>query len=367
MKTYKIAILPWDGIGPEVMVEAERVLDKVGEKFNINFEKKSALIWGSAWPRYKNHFPDEVKEVCDWSDAVLFGSVWWPVDKQFEPQWKDCEKNSILAIRKYLWLKVNIRPSRVWPELSHLSVLKENKIPEQGLEIITFRELSGWLYFWEHTSYEEDWIRKARDVCEYDENTIRYITEFCFTSAKQSWKKIAIVDKANVLDTSRLWRIVVDEVSQNYPEVEKEYILVDNCAMQLVQRPEQFEYILTENLFGDILSDLTSTFAGSLGLLASASFSEKDFWLYEPSGGSAPDIAGKWVANPMAQILCVAMMLRHSFNMEEEAISIESAVNEVIKDWFRTGDIFRKLDWEKLVGSKEIGDEIIKRILKKWF
>ncbi len=362
MKTHKIAILPGDGIGPEVMDEAIKVLDKIWEKFQVNFEKNFWYIWGAWYEKYKNHFPEETKKIVDESEAVLFGSVWGPVDKQMEEKWKDCEKKSILGIRKHLDLVVNIRPARIWSELSHLSVLKEDKIPENWLNIITFRELSGGLYFGEHTTYTEDWVRKARDVCDYDENTIRYISEFCFKSAKNSWKKIAVVDKANVLDTSRLWRTVVDEVAKNYPEVKFEYVLVDSCAMHLVQKPEQFEYILTENLFGDILSDLTSTFSGSLGLLASASFSRKNFGLYEPSGGSAPDIAGKGIANPIAQILCVALMLRHSFGMEEAAVAIEKAVDETISAWFRTVDIYKELPWEKLVGTIEMWNEIKKRI-----
>jgi len=362
-KTYKIAILPWDGIGPEVCEQAVRVLDTVWEKFNINFEKNFGLIGGAWYEKYKNHFPEETKKIVDESDAVLFGSVWGPVDKQMEEKWKDCEKNSILGIRKHLGLVVNIRPARVWSELSHISVLKEEKIPANWLEIVTFRELSGGLYFGEHKTYEENWVRKASDICEYDENTIRYISEFCFKSAKLSGKKIAVVDKANVLDTSRLWRTVVDEVAKDFPEVKFEYVLVDSCAMHLVSKPEEFEYILTENLFGDILSDLTSTFSGSLGLLASASFSRNNFGLYEPSGGSAPDIAGKGIANPIAQILCVAMMLRYSFGIEQEARAIEKAVDETIASWFRTWDIYRKLEQEKLVGSKEITDEIIKKII----
>ena len=362
MKTYKIAILPWDWIWPEVCDEAVKVLDAIWEKFWINFKTEFWYIGGAWYEKYGEHFPEVTKKIVDNSDAVLFGSVGWPVDKQMEEKWNDCEKKSILGIRKHLGLVVNIRPARIWSELSHISVLKEEKIPENWLNIITFRELSGGLYFGEHTTYVENWIRKARDVCEYDENIIRYISEFCFKSASKSGKKIAVVDKANVLDTSRLWRTIVDEVAVDYPEVEFEYILVDSCAMHLVQKPENFEYILTENLFGDILSDLTSTFSGSLGLLASASFSKTNFGLYEPSGGSAPDIAGKGIANPIAQILCVGMMLRHSFWMEEAAKSIEKAVDKTISDWFRTGDIYRKMEWEKLVGTKEIGEEIIKRI-----
>ncbi len=362
MKTYKVAVLPGDGIGPEVCDEAIKVLDKIWELYNVNFEKKFGLIGWAAWPKYKNHFPDETKEVCDWSDGVLFGSVWGPVDAQFEPQWKDCERNSILAIRKYLGLTVNIRPSKVWSKLSHLSVLKAEKIPEKWLDIVTFRELSGGLYFGEHTMYEEDWVRKARDICNYDEETIRHIARFCFESAKQSGKKISVVDKANVLDSSRLWRIVVDEVAKDFPEVKYEYVLVDNCAMQLVKNPDWFEYILTENLFGDILSDLTSTFAWSLGLLASASFNKEGFGMYEPSGGSAPKYTGLNKINPIAQILCVAMMLRFSFGMEDAAVSVENAVNQAIDDGYRTYDIFRELEGEKKVGTKEMGDAIVERL-----
>ena len=362
MKNYKIAILPGDGIGPEVMEQAVRVIEKIEEKFGIKFEKKYGLIWWAAYDKYQNHFPEETKEICDNVDAVLFASVWGPVDAQDQPKWKDCEKNSILAIRKYLGLTVNIRPAKVWPALSHLSVLKKDKIPENGLEIVTFRELSAGLYFGLHRTYEENGIKKAQDVCDYDENTIRHITTFCFEAAKLSGKKIAVVDKANVLDTSRLWREVVNEVAKSYPEVNFEYVYVDNCAMQLVANPDKYEYILTENLFGDILSDLTSTFSGSLGLLSSASFSKTWFGLYEPSGGSAPDIAWKWIANPIAQILCVAMMLRYSFKEEEAAKAIENAIDETIKDGFRTGDIYRNLEWEKLVNTKEITDKILKRI-----
>ncbi len=360
--TYKIAVLPWDGIWPEVCVEALKVLEAVSKKYNFEYETKHALIGWAAWPKYKNHFPQDAKDVCDWSEAILYGSVGWPVDKQFEPQWLDAEKNAVLGVRKYLWLNVNIRPSRVWPKLAHLSVLKEEKIPEGWLEIVTFRELSGGLYFGKHSTYIENWERKAQDICDYDESTIRHIAEFCFKAASRSGKKIALVDKANVLDTSRLWRTVVEEVSEDYPEVELEKWLVDNCAMQLVKNPDWFEYILTENLFGDILSDLTSTFGGSMWLLASASFNIEGFWMYEPSGWSAPKYTGLNKINPIAQILCVAMMMRHSFKREDVALSIEGAVNKTIDDWYRTYDIYRELDWEKLVGTKEMGDTILQHL-----
>lgn len=364
MKTYKIAVLPGDWIWPEVCDEAIKVLKKIEELYEVKFELEYWLIGWAAWPKYKNHFPDETKKICDNSDAVLFWSVGWPVDKQFEPQWKDCERNSILAIRKYLWLTVNLRPSKVWWSLKHLSVLKEEKVPDSWIEIVTFRELSWWLYFWEHSSFVENWVRKARDICNYDEETIRHIAKFCFESAKKNNKKISVVDKANVLDTSRLWRIVVDEVALEFPDVEYEYVLVDNCAMQLVKNPDWFEYILTENLFWDILSDLTSTFAWSLWLLASASFSKSWFWLYEPSGWSAPKHAWKDKINPIAQIMCVSMMLRYSFSMIEAADCIEKAIDKTIDDWFRTYDLFRWFDWEKEIWTKQMWDEIVKRMGK---
>jgi len=362
MKTYRIALLPWDGIGPEVCDEAVKVLRKIESLSDVQFDINLGLIGGAAWDVHTSHFPEETKTLCDNSDAVLFWSVGWPVDEQFDEKWKDCERNSILAIRKYLWLTINLRPSKVWTKLKHLSVLKEEKIPDTWLEILTFRELSSGLYFGEHTMYEENGVRKARDICDYDEETIRHIARFCFESAKKQGKKISVVDKANVLDSSRLWRIVVDEVAKDFPEVKYEFVLVDNCAMQLVKNPDWFEYILTENLFGDILSDLTSTFAGSLWLLGSASFNKEGFWLYEPSGGSAPKYTGQNKINPLAQILCAVMMLRYSFGMEKEANLIEDAINKTIDAGYRTYDIYRALPWEILLGTKEMGVAIVKNM-----
>jgi len=355
---YKIAILPWDGIGPEVMKEAEKVLDKVSNKYNLKFEKKYGLIWWAAYDKYENHFPEETAKLVDTVDAVLFGSVWWPVNAQNEKKWKDCEKNSILGIRKYLNLWINIRPANVWQELAHLSVLKKEFIPENGVEIVVFRELSWWIYFWEHKTFEENGQKKAIDVAEYDEKTIENITRFTFESAQKNNKKVTVVDKANVLDTSRLWREVVDKVAKDFPQVEYEYMYVDNCVAQVVAKPETFEYILTENMFGDIVSDLTATFAWSLGLLPSSSFNNNGFGLYEPSGWSAPDIAGQWIANPIAQILCVSMMLRYSFSEIDGANDIENAVKQAIKSGYRTKDIYRGLEWEKLVSTEQMWDII---------
>lgn len=360
--SHKIALLPGDGIGEEVCAEAVKVLQKIAEKFDHTFEIKHGLIGGAAWDVHKSHFPDETKQLCDWSDAVLFGSVGGPVEEQDTEKWLNCERESILAIRKYLGLTVNLRPAKVFPELAHLSVLKKEKVPENGLEILMFRELSEGLYFGEHTTWEEDGQKKARDICDYSEDTIRFIAEFAFKASKQSNKKLASVDKANVLDTSRLWREVVDGVAKNYPEVEYEHWLVDNCAQQLVKNPDWFEYVLTENLFGDILSDLTSTFPGSLGLLASASFNREGFGLYEPSGGSAPKRANQNIINPIAQILCVAMMLRHSFGMEIEAVAIENAVQQTIRDGYRTYDLYRELAGETKVGTDQMGDLICERV-----
>ncbi len=363
MTEYKIALLPGDGIGPEVCDEAVKVLQAIEKKFGHKFVLTKGLIGGAAYDEHKSHFPDETKELCKNADAVLFGSVGGPVAEMHLPKWKNCERESILAIRKFLNLTVNLRPARVWPELSHLSVLKAEKIPEAGLELLTFRELSEGLYFGKHeTEVDENGEKVAHDTCNYHASTIEHIADFCFQAAQKAGKTVASVDKANVLDTSRLWREVVEDVAKKYPDVKYEHWLVDNCAQQLVKNPDWFQFLLTENLFGDILSDLTSTFAGSLGLLASASFDKEGFGLYEPSGGSAPKHAGKNRINPIAQILCVAMMLRYSFDMHEEADAIEKAVNQSIADGMRTYDLYRELAGETKVSTSEMGDAIAERV-----
>ncbi len=351
----KIAVLPGDGIGEEVMKEAVKVLQTVEKKFNLNFSFMYGLIGGAAWPQYKTHFPKETQELVFQSDAVLFGSVGGPVDAQNEPQWKDCEKNSILSIRKLLGLTVNVRPAPIYKELLDFCPLKSEIVGTENFEILVVRELSGGIYFGEHSRPTEE---SARDIAEYDRETITQIARFAFETAMKRKKKVTSVDKANVLETSRLWREVFENMAQEYPEVILENVLVDNMVQQLVKNPRQFDVVACPNLFGDIISDLTSVLPGSLGMLGSASFGSKNIHLYEPSGGSAPDIAGKGIANPIAQILSASMMLRHSFHLREAADAIENAVSTVIQNGLRTGDIYQKKEGLKLVGTVEMGDAI---------
>ncbi|HIQ56921.1 TPA: 3-isopropylmalate dehydrogenase [Candidatus Gracilibacteria bacterium] len=355
----KIAVLPGDGIGEEVMKEALKVLKKVEAKFNLHFDFTHGLIGGAAWPQYKNHFPQETQDLVLDSDAILFGSVGGPVDAQSEPKWKDCEKNSILSIRKLLGLTVNLRPAPIYKELLDFCPLKTEITGTENFEILVIRELSGGIYFGEHSRPTVD---TAKDVAEYDRKTIAHIAKFAFESAMKRSKKLTSVDKANVLETSRLWREVFEDTAKEYPEVKLENVLVDNMVQQLVKNPRQFDVIACPNLFGDIVSDLTSVLPGSLGMLGSASFGNKNIHLYEPSGGSAPDIAGKGIANPIAQILSASMMLRHSFHLVDAADAIENAVSEVMKNGLRTGDIYQKKEGLKLVGTVEMGDAICANI-----
>jgi 3-isopropylmalate dehydrogenase len=347
----KIAIIAGDGIGPEVMAEAVKVLEAVGSKFGHQFEFAEALIGGAAFDVHGEHFPQVTYETAKNSEAILFGSVGGPIDKAHEPKWKNCETNSILAIRKAFNFNSNLRPVKVYASLAEKCVLK-TEIIERGIDILTIRELSGCIYFGEHRTETIDGVRKAFDVMEYDEETIRKIAVVAFEAAKNRGKKVTSVDKANVLDCSKLWREVVNEVSKDYPEISLEHILVDNCAMQIMQKPEQFDVLLMPNMFGDILSDQTSVLAGSIGLLPSASLNEDGFGLYEPSGGSAPDIAGKGIANPIAQILSAAMMLQYSFGMTKEHDAIVEAVNKCIDNGILTGDLGGKSS------TSEVGDYI---------
>ncbi len=358
MKIYKIALLPGDGIGEEVCAEAVKVLNKCEEQFGFELEFTHGLIGGSAWPKHGNHFPEETKALCLASDAILFGSVGGPVDAQFEPQWKDCERNSILAIRKFLNLSINLRPAPIFKELIHFCPLKKEIIGEDGFEILTIRELSEGIYFGEHSRPEPNF---ARDVAEYHVETVEHIAKFAFETAKRRKNKVASIDKANVLETSRLWREVFEAEAKKHPEVEFENVYVDNAVQLLVKDPKRFDILACPNLFGDIVSDLTSVFPGSLGMLGSASFGDK-IHLYEPSGGSAPDIAGRGIANPIAQIMSAAMMLRFSFAEHGAADAIDTAIKQAITHGYRTGDIFSGNDNETKVGTAEMGDVITERI-----
>ncbi len=334
---YKVAVIPGDGIGPEIVTEAKKVLDKTGEKYGHTFEYQELLMGGCSIDAYGEPLTDETLEKARAADSVLLGAVggdvgksgWYklPPDKRPEA--------GLLKIRKGLGLFANIRPAVLFDELSGACPLKE-EITGGGFDFVVMRELTGGLYFGERKTIEEDGVLKAIDTLTYDENEIRRIARWAFDVAMKRNKKVCSVDKANVLDSSRLWRKVVKEVSEEYPEVELSDMLVDNCAMQLVRDPKQFDVILTENMFGDILSDEASMVTGSIGMLSSASLGATKLGLYEPSHGSAPDIAGQDKANPLATILSAAMMLRYSFDLEKEADAIEAAVKQVLKEGYRT-------------------------------
>ena len=352
---YKVAVIPGDGIGPEIVTEAKKVLDKTGEKYGHTFEYQELLMGGCSIDAYGEPLTDETLEKARAADSVLLGAVggdvgksgWYklPPDKRPEA--------GLLKIRKGLGLFANIRPAVLFDELSGACPLKE-EITGGGFDFVVMRELTGGLYFGERKTIEEDGVLKAIDTLTYDENEIRRIARWAFDVAMKRNKKVCSVDKTNVLDSSRLWRKVVKEVSEEYPEVELSDMLVDNCAMQLVRDPKQFDVILTENMFGDILSDEASMVTGSIGMLSSASLGATKLGLYEPSHGSAPDIAGQDKANPLATILSAAMMLRYSFDLEKEADAIEAAVKQVLKEGYRTIDIMD--EGKTLVGTKQMGD-----------
>ncbi len=355
-----IAILAGDGIGQDVMPQAIRVLNALAAKFNHTFSFKEGYIGGAAYDKYGTHFPEETGQLCEQSDAILFGSVGGPLKEAHLPKWQNCEKNSLLALRKTLNLNANLRPARIYPALQELSPLKASVIAN-GVDILIVRELIGDIYFGEHKRFTHNDVRHASDIAEYDELQIASVAERSFQLARKRKQKITSVDKANVLDTSKLWREVVSEVAKKHPDISCEHMLVDNCAMQLLINPGQFDVILTANLFGDILSDEAAALPGSLGLIPSASLSELGFGLYEPSGGSAPDIAGQNIANPIAQILSVALMLRYSFNLYLEAEAIETAIQNTLNAGFRTRDLTLQ-DKASWVGTREMTDAIIKHL-----
>lgn len=359
----RIAVLPGDGIGEEVMAQALRVLDAVQNKFDHEFQLTHGLVGGAAFERYGSHMPNETLDLAYNSDAILFGSVGGPVADMHLPKWKNCEANSILNLRKTFKFNANFRPVKIFPELKDISPLRADVI-ERGVDMVFVRELLGDCYFGEHKQYSENGKRYGTDQIIYDEEQVSAIAHVAFKAARLRRKKVTSVDKANVLDSSKLWRSVVTEVASEYPDVELEHMLVDNCAMQIIREPSQFDVVVTTNMFGDILSDAAAVLPGSLGLLASASLNKDGFGLYEPPGGSAQDIAGTGVANPVAQILSVAMLLRYSFALEDEARSIENAVSAALQSGCRTRDIFPKSqpssgDPSILVNSEEMTDEIL--------
>ncbi|MDO5361785.1 MAG: 3-isopropylmalate dehydrogenase [Eubacteriales bacterium] len=354
---HKIALIRGDGIGPEIVTEAKKVLDKVCEKYNHSFTYSEVLLGGASIDVHGVPLTEEAIAQAKASDAVLMGSIggdaktspWYRLEPSRRPE------AGLLAIRKELNLFANLRPAYLYNELKEACPLREEIIGD-GFDMIIVRELTGGLYFGERKTTEENGVKKAVDTLTYNENEIRRIAVKAFEIAGKRRKKVTSVDKANVLDSSRLWRSVVEEVAADYPDVTLEHMLVDNCAMQLVRDPKQFDVILTENMFGDILSDEASMVTGSIGMLSSASLNETKFGLYEPSHGSAPDIAGQNKANPIATILSAAMMLRFSLDMDEEADAVEAAVQKVLTEGYRTGDIMS--EGCTLVGTKEMGDLI---------
>lgn len=357
----KIVTIPGDGIGPEIVREACKVLDKVGRVYGHGFEYTQILMGGCSIDAYGVPLTEEALETARKSDAVLLGAVGGDVGNS---KWYDVAPNlrpeaGLLAIRKGLGLFANIRPAYLYKELADACPLKQ-KIIGDGFDMVIMRELTGGLYFGERHTEEVDGVRTAVDTLTYNEKEIRRIAVKAFDIAMKRRRKVISVDKANVLDSSRLWRKVVEEVAKDYPEVELSHMLVDNCAMQLVMNPGQFDVILTENMFGDILSDEASMITGSIGMLSSASLNETKFGLYEPSHGSAPDIAGKNLANPIATILSAAMMLRYSFDLDKEAGAVESAVQEVLTRGYRTGDIYQEGCTK--VGTAQMGDLIAEAV-----
>ena len=352
---YKIALIPGDGIGPEIVAEAKKVLDRVCEKYSHKFSYTEVLLGGASIDAHGVPLTEEAIAQAKASDAVLMGSIggdaktspWYKLEPSKRPE------AGLLAIRKALILFANLRPAYLYKELEEACPIKKEVIGEHGFDMIIVRELTGGLYFGERQTIEENGVKKAIDTLSYNENEIRRIAIKAFEIARKRRNKVTSVDKANVLDSSRLWRKVVEEVAKDYPDVTLEHMLVDNCAMQLVRDPKQFDVILTENMFGDILSDEASMVTGSIGMLSSASLNETKFGLYEPSHGSAPDIAGQDKANPIATILSASMLLRFSFDMDKEADAIDNAVKKVLEAGYRTGDIMS--EGMKLVGCKEMG------------
>ncbi len=356
-----ITVIKGDGIGPEIVNEAIKVLNAVAKKYNHIFNYTDILMGGASIDVHGVPLTDEAIEIAKASDAVLLGSIggdtttspWYKLEPNLRPE------AGLLKIRKALNLFANLRPAYLYDELKGACPLKE-EITEGGFDMMIMRELTGGLYFGARETKEIDGQLVAHDNLEYSESEIRRIAIRGFDIAMKRNKKVTSVDKANVLDSSRLWRKVVNEVAKDYPEVELEHMLVDNCAMQLVKNPRQFDVILTENMFGDILSDEASMVTGSIGMLSSASLRDDLFGMYEPSHGSAPDIAGKDIANPIATILSAAMMLRYSFNMDEEADNIEKAIKTVLEKGYRTVDIMS--EGKIQVGCSEMGNLIVKNL-----
>lgn len=353
----KITVLKGDGIGPEIVDEAIKVLDTIAEKYNHKFEYTYVDMGGCSIDKYGVPITDEGIELCKQSDSVLLGAVGGP-------KWDSCApeirpEKGLLKVRAELGLFANLRPTKMFKQLASACPLKE-EVVANGIDLMIVRELTGGIYFGEHKTVGDT----ATDIMAYSEKEIERIGRVAFETARKRNKKVASVDKANVLDSSKLWRKIMHKLAEEYSDVEYTDVLVDNCAMQLIRNPGQFDVIVTENMFGDILSDEASMLTGSIGMMPSASLSETTLGMYEPIHGSAPDIAGKGVANPLGTILSAAMMLRYSFDMPKEADEIEAAVDKALSDGYRTIDIKSDKISEKIISCIEMGDKICDNIRK---
>lgn len=364
--TFNIVCMSGDCIGPEIIAEAKRVLNKVAEKYGHSITYKDILMGGASIDVYGEPLTDEAIEIAKTSDAVLLGSIggnaaispWYRIAPELRPE------AGLLKLRKSLNLFANLRPAYLYEGLQEACPLRENVISD-GFDMVIVRELTGGLYFGKRSTKEMNGMITATDTLSYSEKEIRRIAVKGFETAMKRKKKVTSVDKVNVLDSSRLWRKVVEEVAMDYPEVTLEHMIVDNCAMQLIKNPKQFDVILTENMFGDILSDEASMITGSIGMLPSASLNDTKFGVYEPSGGSAPDIAGKGIANPIATILSAAMMLRYSLGLEKEAEAVEAAVKQILKEGYRTVDIMPQ-DKSRCIFFKQVGTKDVGRLITEY-
>ncbi len=352
----KVLLLPGDGIGPEIAAEARKVLDVVNDQFSLGLEMDEALVGGAAIDAEGDALPATTWEKVQAADAILLGAVGGPKWDTLPPAERP-EKGGLLKIRAQLDLFGNLRPAILYPQLAHASTLKEDVV--SGLDILIVRELTGGIYFGEPRGIKtkENGVREGYNTYVYDEDQIRRIGRVAFEAAMKRGKRLCSVDKANVLEVTMLWREVMEDLSKEYPEVELSHMYVDNAAMQLVRAPKQFDVIVTGNMFGDILSDAAAMLTGSIGMLPSASLDVDGKGMYEPCHGSAPDIAGQGIANPLAMIISAAMMLRHSLGMEEPAAKIEAAVDAVLDQGLRTGDIWS--EGMQKVSTVEMGDAVV--------
>jgi 3-isopropylmalate dehydrogenase len=352
----RIAILPGDGIGPEVMAETVKILEAVGQKFKLLLEYEFGDVGGVAYDKHGTALPDQTLKLCESSDAILFGSVGGPQWESLPPE-EQPERAALLPLRKHFKLFCNLRPAKIFEALVQSSPLRSD-IVGSGFDILCVRELTGGIYFGQPKGREGNGAgEKAFDTMVYSRKEIERIAEVAFNAARIRRKRVTSIDKANVLTAMVLWREVVTEVGKKYNDVELNHVYIDNATMQLLKDPHQFDVLLCGNMFGDIISDECAMLTGSMGLLPSASINEESFGLFEPAGGSAPDIAGQGIANPIAQILSAAMMLRYSFGYEDAAQAIELAVAEVLDAGIHTADI--ALDKHRAVGTSQMGDALV--------